>query len=310
MPGKGSKRGTGSSYQTHPHPTSRAPGRRSRRSGDTRQVSWVLDLDGVIWLGEEPIAGAADAVARVRATGEPVAFVTNNSFGRRSDVAAKLVRHGIDPADDLVTSAMAAAALVEPGERVLVFGGPGLTEELTARGALVTSGSEMVVAAERSSPAGVLAALAAHGSVDTVVVGYHRDFDYLRMTLAVRAIAEGARLLASNDDATYPTADGPIPGGGSILAGIATASGVEPLVAGKPHETIATLVRDRLGPQGIVVGDRPDTDGRFATTLGYRFGLVLSGVTTTAQLPLDPAPDHVAVDLVALVEAVLGGDGR
>jgi 4-nitrophenyl phosphatase len=269
-------------------------------------VSWVFDLDGVIWLGDAPIPGAAAAVARVRATGAPVAFVTNNSFGRRSDVAAKLLRQGIDPGGDLVTSAMAAAALVEPDERVLVFGGPGLTEELIARGARVTSGSALVESADRRSPAGVLAALAAHGPVDTVAVGYHRDFDYLRMTVAVRAVTEGARLLASNDDATYPTADGPIPGGGSILAGIATASGVGPLVAGKPHETIAALVRQRLGAEGLVIGDRPDTDGCFASTLGYRFGLVLSGVTDAADVPVDPPPDHVAADLAAMVEVVLG----
>ncbi len=269
-------------------------------------MSWVFDLDGVIWLGDEPIAGAAEAVARVRRTGAPVAFVTNNSFGRRADMVAKLKRHGVDAGDDVITSAMAVAGLVEPGERVLVCGGPGLQEEVAARGATVTRGAAVVEAATRATPAGVLAALAACGPFDAVLVGYHRDFDYLRMTVAVRAIAEGARLLASNDDATYPTSAGPIPGGGSILAAIATAAGVDPVVAGKPHDPIADLVRGRLGPDGIVVGDRPDTDGRFAATLGYRFGLVLSGVTTAGDLPVEPVPEVVAADLSDLVQEVLG----
>ena len=269
-------------------------------------MAWVFDLDGVIWVGDQAIAGAAAAVARVRATGEPIAFVTNNSFGRRDDVGARLAGHGIEPGDDVITSAMAVAGLVAPGERVLVCGGPGLHEEVEQRGADVTACREIVADATTASPAGVLGALGGRGPFDVVVVGYHRDFDYLRMTVAVRAIAEGARLLASNDDATYPTSNGPIPGGGSILAGIATAAGVAPTIAGKPHEPIAALVRERLGPDGIVVGDRPDTDGRFAVVLGYRFGLVLSGVTAAADLPVEPPPDVVADDLAGLVGDLLG----
>ena len=86
------------------------------------------------------------------------------------------------------------------------------------------------------------------------------------------------------------------------MAGIATAAGVEPEVAGKPHQTMADLVRARLGPDGTVVGDRADTDGLFARRLGYRFALVLSGVTTTADLPVQPEPDEVAASLADLVD--------
>lgn len=273
-------------------------------------MAWAFDLDGVIWVGDRPVPGAAEAVRRVRATGEPVAFVTNNSFGRRTDVVAKLARHGINAADEVITSAMAVADLVEPGERVLVCGGPGLREALASRSVEVVDASAMVAGASAASVPAVLEALSRAGHLDAVVVGYHRDFDYLRMTVAVRAVQDGARLLASNDDATYPTAHGPIPGGGSILAGIAAASGVAPAVAGKPHEPIAALVRARLGPVGIVVGDRPETDGRFAAAVGFRFGLVLSGVTSARDLPVEPAPDVVAVDLATLVSDVLGPVGR
>jgi HAD superfamily hydrolase (TIGR01450 family) len=254
-------------------------------------MAWALDLDGVVWLGATPIPGAAEAVARLRAAGERVAFVTNNSFGRRADVAAKLTSHGIDPGDDIVTSAVVAAGLVQPGERALVCGGPGIVEELCLRGVDIVDAS---------------APEARDGRFDVVVVGYHPTFDYHRMDTASAAVRAGARLLATNDDATYPMDSGIKPGGGAILASIATAAGVAPEVAGKPHEPAASLVRDRLGPDGVMVGDRPDTDGRFAVALGYRFGLVLSGVTSEADLPTDPPADIVAVDLATLVADVLG----
>lgn len=174
---------------------------------------------------------------------------------------------------------MAVARLVEAGERVLCCSGPGVVEEVTARGARVVD----------------------EGPCDAVIVGFHTDFDYDRLRRASLAVRAGARLLASNDDATYPTPTGLWPGGGALLAAVETASGQRAAVAGKPHEPVAALVRERLGADGIVVGDRADTDGAFAVTLGYRFGLVLSGVTTEADLPVDPEPAVVAADLAELV---------
>lgn len=244
-------------------------------------MGWVLDLDGVLWLGDQPIPGAVEAVVALRRAGEQVLFVTNNSNPRRADQEAKLVRFGIPAPPEVLTSAMAAAALVEPGERVLVAGGPGVVEAIEARDAVPV----------RDGPA------------DAVMVGFHRDFDYERLRAAFLAVRGGARLIATNTDATFPTPDGLIPGGGSMVAAIAYATGVEPVVAGKPHAPMAALVRDRVGPAGTMVGDRPDTDGRFARVLGYRWALVLSGVTTAADLPVDPSPDVVAADLAALVDA-------
>ena len=247
----------------------------------TCPVAWALDLDGVIWLGDQPVAGSADAVARLRAAGEAVVFVTNNSSEPVGFVEAKLARHGIPAAGDVLTSAMAAAALVDPGEVALVCAGPGVDEALAARGVRTVR----------------------EGKADVVVVGFHRDFDYGRMVAASAAVRGGARLLATNDDATYPTPDGLIPGGGAILAAVSTASGVVPEVAGKPNPPMADLLRARVGGDGVMVGDRPDTDGRFAVALGYRFGLVLSGVTTA--LPVVPTPDLVADDLAELVDGAL-----
>jgi 4-nitrophenyl phosphatase len=246
-------------------------------------MGWVLDLDGVVWLADAAVPGAADAVARIRASGEPVVFITNNSNGRTADVVAKLVAHDI-PArpDDVVTSATAAVGLLRPGQHVLVCGGPGVVDAVRAAGAEPVDGLD-----ERP--------------VDVVVVGFHREFDYDRMRVAASAVRAGAHLVATNDDATYPTPDGPIPGCGSILASIERASGVKAEVAGKPYGPMADTVRARLGAGGVVVGDRPDTDGLFARLIGYRFALVLSGVTTGADLPVDPVPDEVAPDLATLV---------
>jgi 4-nitrophenyl phosphatase len=245
-------------------------------------MPFALDLDGVVWLADDPIPGAAEAVARLRTTGEDLVFVTNNSSAPVAQVEAKLARHGIPAGGDVVTSAMAAAALVAPGERVLVCAGPGVVE------ALEDVGAEPV----------------RDGDADAVIVGFHLDFDYERLRVAARAVRRGARLLATNDDASYPTPDGPIPGGGAILAAVTTATGATPEIAGKPHPAMAALVRARLGDTGVMVGDRLDTDGLFARALGYRFALVHTGVTP-AGVALDPTPDLTAPDLAALVSQLL-----
>ncbi len=178
-----------------------------------------------------------------------------------------------------MTSALAAARLVEPGERVLVCGGPGVVEAVAARGAV---------------PVG-------DGDADVVMVGLDRAFDYDRLRVAATAVRRGARLVATNDDATYPTPDGPIPGGGALVAAVARAAEVAPVVAGKPHRPMADLVRARAGAGGTVVGDRPATDGALARVLGYRFALVLTGVTRPGDPPAEPAPDLVASSLDDLV---------
>lgn len=245
----------------------------------------MLDLDGVVWLAGEAIPGSVEAVSRLRAAGHPVYFATNFSYAPVAEAEARLAGIGIDARGKVVTSAMAAASLVAPSETALACAGPGVVEALLARGATVVR----------------------DGDADVVVVGYHTDFDYQRMAVACRAVRNGARLLATNDDSTYPTAAGLMPGGGAILASIVVGSGATPVIAGKPYEPMAAFIRDRLGPAGIMVGDRFDTDGGFAQTLGYRFGLVLSGVATEADLADHPPPDRVGANLAALVAAELDG---
>ncbi|MEM7272136.1 MAG: HAD-IIA family hydrolase [Actinomycetota bacterium] len=244
---------------------------------------WVLDLDGVIWLGNQPIPGAADAVARLQDHGAEVLFVTNMSRLTEAEQEAKLAGHGIEATGAVMTSAMAAGQYIEAGQKVVVVGGPGIDEAVEKRGGVVV----------RSHPA------------DAVIVGIDPGFDYDELGRAMTAARGGARLIGTNHDPTYPTAEGLKPGGGSIVAAIAYAAEVTPIFAGKPNAGAADLVRSRLGDRGLMVGDRPDSDGRFATQLGYDFGLVLSGVTGAADLPVDPTPAIVADDLAALVSARL-----
>jgi 4-nitrophenyl phosphatase len=185
--------------------------------------------------------------------------------------------------DEIVTSAQAAAGMLEPGTTALVCAGDGVREALAARGVNAVD----------------------EGPADAVVVGFHTEFDYGRLNAAYQAIRGGARLIGTNDDTTYPTPDGPIPGGGALLASVAAAAGVEPEVAGKPYQPMADAVRARIGAdadEGIVVGDRPDTDGLMAKRLGFRFALVFTGVTAPDDLPVEPEPDVVGDDLAAVVD--------
>jgi HAD superfamily hydrolase (TIGR01450 family) len=241
-------------------------------------MAWALDIDGVVWLAGQAIPGSVEAVARLQSSGD-VLFVTNNSSQPVGHYEDALEAIGIDAAGAVVTSAAAVATLVEPGERVLLCAGPGVEEALADRGVDVVS----------------------HGDADAVVVGWHRTFDFERMATASRAVHRGARLLATNDDATYPTPEGLLPGCGAILSSVVTATGATPTIAGKPYPPMVELVRGRLGATGYMVGDRPDTDGRFARALGYDFVLVLTGVTGVDDGPFDPEPIMVAADLLGAV---------
>jgi 4-nitrophenyl phosphatase len=257
-------------------------------------VRFVLcDLDGVVWLRREAIPGSVEAIDRLRAAGCRVLFVTNNSMSLIAEQEAALAAIGVPAAGDVVTSAQAAASLVVAGERVRVAGGPGVIEAVAARGATP------VLADDPEADA------------DAVIVGLHQDFDYWGLQAANRTIRRGARFIATNDDATYPTPDGPIPGAGSLVAAVAMASGHAPLVAGKPHRPMADLVADRCGPgfvagQALMVGDRYSTDGRFAATIGCAFAMVRTGVTPP-DVPLDGPADLDVADLAAVAELVLGG---
>lgn len=257
----------------------------------------LLDLDGVVWLAHRPIPGSVEAIARLRDAGVRVVFVTNNSAAKVGEQERALDAIGVPAVGDVVTSAMAAAQLVSPAEQVLVCGADGIVEALGRRGAEAVR-ADAPDAAER----------VARGDFDAVMVGFHRWFDYEGMRLAATAVRRGARLIGTNDDVTYPTPEGPIPGGGSILAAVEAAAGVRAVVAGKPYEAMAAMVRSLVGVEhstgAVMVGDRPDTDGRFARRLECRYAHVWSGVTSPGAI-VEPIPDLMADDLAGVVAHLL-----
>ena len=241
---------------------------------EARFAPILCDLDGVVWLSHEPIAGSVEAIAALRAVGHRVLFVTNNSYAKVAQQEETLKSIGIPAKGDVLTSSGAAATLLKRGQRVLVAGGPGVVEAVEQVGAIVAGRTD-----DDSSPD---AQLKTDANIDAVIVGFHGTFDFESMRRASAAVRSGAVLIGTNDDATYPTSTGLIPGGGSILAAIATASGVAPIVAGKPFAPMGELVRRTLGVNDLsscwMVGDRYSTDGAFAKTIGARFALVTSGI--------------------------------
>ena len=259
----------------------------------------LCDLDGVVWLLHQPIAGSVEAIARLRAAGHRVLFVTNNSSATVSTQENTLQKIGIPATGDVCTSAQAAALLLAPGERVLVAGGPGIAEALEQRGAIVVARTDSDMSDAEFA--------ACATDIDTVVVGYHASFDYRGLTRATTPILAGARLIGTNDDPTYPTPAGLIPGGGAILAAVATAGGVVPIIAGKPCAAMGQLVRERLALNDLsgawMAGDRDSTDGAFARLVGAKFGLMLSGVNEPGNNLATPA--GVFDNLAALANHVL-----
>ncbi len=243
--------------------------------------TWVVDLDGVVWLAEKPIPGSAEAVERLRAAGIRVVFATNNAAPTVCELLARLEDAGVPTAAaDLVTSAQAAAGMLAPGTSAFLCADGGVVEALAERGVTVRD----------------------DGPVDAVVVGWTKRFDFDLLATTATLIRNGARFIGTNEDATHPTPQRLLPGSGALLAAVATAAQATPEVAGKPHEPMAALVRERAPGVTMVVGDRPATDGVLAGRLGVPFGLVRSGVTRDGREPMVVQPDEDVADLSTLVD--------
>ncbi len=244
---------------------------------------WIIDLDGVLWLAGEPIGDVAGAVGTLKAGGSRVVYATNNSAPTVDELLRRLARIGIEAGtEDLVTSARVAASLLQSGMRVHMLAGDGVREALEARGVEIVTDAPC----------------------DAAVVGWSRDFDFAALTAVSTVARETGRLIATNADPTHPTPEGLLPGSGALLAAVATASGVTPLVAGKPNPPMVEYIRRHLlagGETAVMVGDQPGTDGLLAERLDIPFALVDSGVTP-AGTPVDDCPVAVrAADLVTLV---------
>lgn len=252
----------------------------------------LLDLDGVVYSGPVAMPGAVQALAAARRAGLRLAFVTNNASRSPSAIAAQLAGLGVPAsAADVVSSAQAAATLiadrVPPGSAVLVAGGMGLRLALRARGLRpVSTVAEHPVA---------------------VVQGYAPDLSYGLLAEAALAVRGGALFVASNTDTTLPTPRGPQPGNGSLVQVIVTATGTEPIVAGKPEPPLHAEAMARTGARRpLVVGDRLDTDIEGAVRCGADSLLVLTGVSTAEDVVLAPPqrrPTYLAADLSGLLES-------
>jgi HAD superfamily hydrolase (TIGR01450 family) len=250
----------------------------------------LLDLDGVVYIGAHAVPHARDALHAARENGMRLAFVTNNAARTPPAVAAHLRELGIpaDPAE-VITSAQAAAHyladLLAPGAAVLVVGTVGLQEALRERGLRPTFTADEDVAA--------------------VVQGYSPDLSWHQLAEGAVAIGRGVPWVATNVDPTVPSARGPLPGNGALVAALRCATGAQPTVTGKPQPTMhqETLIRTNARAP-IVVGDRLDTDIEGANAVGCPSLLVLSGVTDPAHLIAAPAqlrPTYVAPDLTGLL---------
>jgi HAD superfamily hydrolase (TIGR01450 family) len=251
----------------------------------------LLDLDGVVYSGPQAIPGAPAALASAREAGLRLAFVTNNASRSPSAIAEHLSRLGVPATSaDVVTSAQAAATLIADrfpaGSPVLVAGSNGLRLALRERGMRPVS-----VAADRPV---------------AVVQGFAPGINYELLAEAGVAVRDGAFYVATNSDSTLPTPRGPQPGNGSLLSVIITATGVRPVVAGKPQTPLHAEAVARTGARRpLVVGDRLDTDIEGAVRGGADSLLVLTGVSTAKDAVLAQAgrrPTYVSADLGGLVE--------
>lgn len=271
----------------------------------------LVDLDGVVYRGNEPVPGVAAVLADRVARGDDVVYVTNNSMHYRADYVTRLAAMGAPiTADTVVSSARATAlhlARHEPGiRRVLVLGAGGLERELREQGLeVVTAGH----AATRMHQEGI-DGWAAAGAPDAVVTGLDPNLTYLRLTAAADCIRAGARFIATNRDPVYPTERGLRPGAGSIAAALEATTGVTPLSIGKPGPHLLELAAEAVGrraSEAIMIGDGIGTDLAAARAVGARCVLMLTGVTTRAQveaLPPDEQPTAIAADADELAAAL------
>jgi len=235
--------------------------------GMEKKAGFLLDMDGVIYRGDELVKGTAEFLQRLDRLKIPYLFLTNNSQRTRRDVVRKLGVLGINTSDDRVfTCAMATArflAMQKPNGTAYVLGENGLTQ------ALHTNGFSVV---DRNP--------------DYVVVGEGRTFTFEMIEKAVRLVQGGAKLIATNMDTSCPTDHGIRPGCGAIVAIIEKAAHVEAFSVGKPSPVMMRMARKELGlstSETIMVGDTMYTDILGGVQMGYRTVLVLSGHTTEEE---------------------------
>ncbi len=241
---------------------------------------YLLDMDGVLVHEERPLPGAEDFIRRLGAAGKGFLVLTNNSIYTPRDLSARLAGSGIEvPVESLWTSALATAQFLDsqrPGGSAHVVGEAGLTTALHEVGYVLTDRDP-----------------------DYVVLGETRTYSFEAITRAIRLIRDGARFIATNPDATGPSAQGPLPATGAVAALVTRATGVEPYYVGKPNPLMMRSALNALGAHSettAMVGDRMDTDVVAGLEAGLHTVLVLTGVTTRAELERYPYLPNEVVD--------------
>ncbi len=253
-----------------------------------RYDALLIDLDGTVYRGKEVVPGAAEEIAKARAKGLGIRYVTNNASRSPQAVADHLVELGFETTiDEVSTSAQAGAAMLADRlpkrSTVLVLGTKALEAEVLKRGLIPTNEAQGATA---------------------VIQGLSMDLGWRELAEAAVAIRNGALWVACNVDATLPTERGLLPGNGSLVAALRTATDQEPLVAGKPATPLLQQAAKELGAnRPLVIGDRLDTDILGAVNAGMDSLLVLTGVSTAEEaqaLPEEQRPTYVGADLSVL----------
>ena len=249
----------------------------------------LLDLDGCVWVGDEALPGAVDAVAALREAGKSVLFLTNDVRRPPEGFVRKLWKLGFQASLDEVLSVGAALQfwLAERNSgSAFVVGSQALVDHVADAGLRIVNKTQFATRA------------------DLVVVGGHDEVTFDELKVAAQAVIRGAELIGATRDANFPMPDGLWPGTGAILAAIEVASGRQAdHIVGKPEPAMYQAALDRIGEGRVLaVGDRLDVDVAGARRAGLDSALVLTGATTQAQAnAAQPKPTHVADSLAALV---------
>ena len=246
----------------------------------------IMDMDGVLWRGSEPLPGLNAFFDFLHAQDIPYAMATNNSSKSVAEYMAKLAGFGVEvPPERIITSAVATARYVQkqkPGARVHVVGMPGLSQTMRDYGLTV-----------------------ADSDVDYVIVGIDWEVTYAKLAVATRLVRQGATLIGTNPDLTFPTAEGINPGAGSLIAAVEAASEQRAIVIGKPNRALFEMAIEAVGTppaRTAMLGDRLETDILGAQRAGLRTILVCTGIHTRADLPASEVqPDFVFDDLPDLL---------
>ncbi len=253
-----------------------------------RQIeAWLTDMDGVLVREDQAIPGADRWLALLRRLELPFLVLTNNSMYTRRDLSARLRASGLDvPEESIWTSALATARFLEeqrPSGTALVVGEAGLTTALHDVGYTMTDRSP-----------------------DYVVIGETRTYSFERITSAIRAVAAGARFLATNPDPTGPSPLGPLPATGAVAALISRATGVAPYYIGKPNPLMMRSALDSLGAdsnKAAMIGDRMDTDIVAGLEAGMHTVLVLTGSTAEGDVDRYPyRPSRIIASIADLAD--------